>query len=226
MPIASWTRHLQALLALAAATIAIPAAAQDRPTEPPAQAQGTPSADATRPVSFAIQGLSSGSQVRVVPKPERAPEGASSASCTEDCVLKLQKGSYTLIASRADDHRTKDVEITSSQVLILGRSDGISRTFGTAMGITGIVVGALGAFVMGAVIAAPAYPPESDEAPPGRGGVFGMGVLGLAAGTGLAILGFSFAAANRAPSMDLEQMAKARPPASGAVAGISLSGKF
>jgi hypothetical protein len=177
-------------------------------------------------VSFAIQGLSAGLQVRVVPKPERAPQSASPASCTEDCVLELQKGSYTVIASRGDDHREKDVELRSSQVLILGRSDGTSRTFGTVMGITGIVVGALGAFVAGAILAAPADPPDSDEAPPGRGGVFGMGVLGLAAGTGLAILGFSFAAANRAPSMDLEQMAKAPPPARGAVAGISLSGKF
>jgi hypothetical protein len=225
MAIASWAR-LQALLALAAATIAIPAAAQERPREPPAEAQRTPSADATRPVRFAIQGLTPGLQVCVVPQPERAPEIASSASCTEDCVLKLQKGAYTLIASRGDDQRTKDVELRSSQVLILGRSDGISRTFGTVMGITGIVVGALGAFVAGAVLAAPAYAPEDDEAPPGRAGVFGMGLLGLAAGTGLAIVGFSFAAANRAPSMDLEQMAKARPPASGAVAGISLSGKF
>src|SRR5687767_6458456 len=98
------TRCRSALLILATATTAIPTAAQERPPQPPAQVESTPSAGATRPVRFAIQGLSSGLQVRVVPKPERAPEGASTASCTEDCVLKLQKGSYTLIASRADDH--------------------------------------------------------------------------------------------------------------------------
>jgi hypothetical protein len=226
MSITISTRRRQALLVFAMTTAAIPATAQERPPEPPAEAQRTPSTNASRPVRFAIQGLSSGLQVRVVPKPEGAPESASTASCAEDCVLKLLKGSYTLIASRGDDHRTKEVELTSSQVLILGRSDGISRTFGTVIGITGLVVGALGAFVAGAVLAAPADPPGSDEAPPGRGGVFAMGILGLAAGTGLAVVGFSFAAANRAPSMDLEQMAKARPPASGAVGGISLSGKF
>jgi hypothetical protein len=216
----------QALLILAAATVAFPAPAQERPTEPAAQSQSTPSAKAPRPVRFAVQGLSSGLQVRVVPKPERAPEGASTASCAEDCILELQKGSYTVIASRGDDHRAKDVELRSSQVLMLGKSDGISRTVGTVMGITGIVVGALGALVAGAVLAAPDYPPESDEAPPGRGGVFAMGVLGIAAGTGLAVLGFSFAAANRAPSMDLEQMAKARLPARGPVAGVSVGGTF
>lgn len=139
-------------------------------------------------------------------------------------MLKLQEGSYTVIASRGDEHRAKDVELRSSQVLILGSSDG-SRTFGTVMGITGIVVGSLGALLAGAVIAAPDQGPGSEDSS-GRMGVLGMGVLGIAAGTGIAVLGFSFAAANRAPSMDLEQMAKAPPPARGAVTGISLSGKF
>ena len=108
----------------------------------------------------------------------------------------------------------------------MGEWDGTVRTAGTVMGITGIAAGAIGAFLIVAVLAAPPYPPGSDEAPPGRGGVLGMGVIGLAAGAGLAIGGFSLAAANRAPSMDLQRMPTTRPPAGGAGAGISVSGNF
>jgi hypothetical protein len=175
-------------------------------------------------VRLAIDGLSPGSEVRVVAKSEQVPERTEAASCSQDCELKLPKGTYMLIASRGDEHRTREVELTSSQVLTVGLWDGGARTAGTVLGITGVIVGAIGAFLSVAALAAPAYPPGSDEASPGRGGVFAMGLLGVAAGTGIAFAGFSLAAANRAPSMDLERMPMSRTPAAGA--NISLSGKF
>jgi hypothetical protein len=177
-------------------------------------------------VRFAIDELDPGLEVRVVPRSERVPEATGVASCTQDCELKLQKGTYTLIAIRGDEHNTQEVELTSSQVLRVGKMDGVARTMGTAMGITGIIVGALGAFVAVAVLAKPPPPPDSDEVSPGRAGVFWMGIAGVAAGTGLAIGGFSLAAANHAPSMDLRPMPFTRPPPGGAGAHISLSGKF
>jgi hypothetical protein len=177
-------------------------------------------------VRFAIDGLDPGVEVRVVSRSERAPEGTRAASCTQDCELKLQKGAYTLVASRGDEQRTKEVELTSSQILKVGEWDGAVRTMGTVMGITGIVIGAIGAFVTVGVLATPSPGPGDDEAAPGRAGVFMMGLAGLAAGTGLAVGGFSLAAENRAPSMDLQRMPMTRPPAGGAGAGVSLSGKF
>jgi hypothetical protein len=177
-------------------------------------------------VRFAIEGLDPGIEVRVVSKSERVPEGARAATCTQDCELKLQEGMYTLVATRGDEQRTEEVELTSSQVLRVGKLDGVARTAGTVMGITGIILGALGAFVTVAVLAAPPYPSGSDEQSPGRAGVFMVGLAGLAAGTGLAIGGFSLAAANHAPSMDLRPMPFTRPPPGGAGAHISLSGKF
>jgi hypothetical protein len=225
--------------------VAIPAAAQDRPpeprgeaqgapfvaqqrvSEPPAEAQATPSAGATHPVKFAIDGLSPGLQVRIVPGSERGPDGAAKPTvCTEDCELELQKGTYTLIASRGDEHRTKEIALTSSQILKVGQWDGVARTTGIVMGITGILVGAVGAFITVGSYLTPSPGPD-DEDLDNTGTVVALaGMAGLAVGTGLAIGGFSLAAANRAPSMDLERMPTTRLPAPGAGAGISLSGKF
>ncbi|HMI86598.1 MAG TPA: hypothetical protein VK550_21040 [Polyangiaceae bacterium] len=175
---------------------------------------------------FAIDGLRPGLQVRVVPRSERAPEGVSPTSCTQDCELKLQKGAYTLIASRGDDHRTKDVELTSSQMLRVGKLDGVARAAGTVMGITGIIVGAIGAFITVAYVASPPLGPDDEDLGNSRAVVLWAGIAGLAVGTGLTIGGFSLAAGNRAPSMSLFPMPTTRPPAAGAGAAISLTGKF
>jgi hypothetical protein len=224
MAITSSTRHRQALLVLAAATAAIPAAAEEQPAGPRGEARSARPA-ITDPVRLAIGGLKSGQQVRVVWRPERVSEWAVAASCTEDCELKLKKGAYTLIASRGDDHRSKQVELTSSQILKMGQWDGGIRAFGTVMGITGIVVGAMGAFITVASIVSPSPGPDDEDLDNSGTLVALLGVAGLAAGTGLMIGGFSLAAKNRAPSMDLERMPTTHPPAGGA-AGISLSGKF
>jgi hypothetical protein len=226
MVIARSTRR-QSLLLLAAATAAIPAAAQERTPELRGEAQGTPSAGATRPVRLAIDGLTPGLQVRVEPRSERVPEGAAKAAvCAEDCELELQKGTYTLIASRGDEHRTKEVELTSSQLLRVGQWDGVARTTGIVMGITGLIVGAIGAFITVGSFVAPSPGPDDEDLDNTGTKVLFAGMAGLAAGTGLAIGGFSLAAGNRAPSMDLERMPTSRPPAPGAGAGISLGGKF
>jgi hypothetical protein len=88
-------------------------------------------------VKLAIDGLAPGLQVRVVPRSERLPEGARAAACTEDCELELPKGTYTLVASRGDDHRTEEIELTSPQLLRVGQWDGKIRTTGIAMGLPG-----------------------------------------------------------------------------------------
>jgi hypothetical protein len=75
-------------------------------------------------------------------------------------------------------------------------------------------------------LATPPPGPE-DEDLDNSGAIIGLaGVAGLVGGTGLAIGGFSLAAANRAPSMELQRMPTTRPPPRGAGAGISLGGKF
>jgi hypothetical protein len=232
------------LVVLAAATAAIPAAADERPPEPSggargapttaqersseaqAKTQATPSAHATPPLRFAIDDVDPGLEVRVVPRSERVSQGTGVASCTQDCELKLQKGAYTLIAIRGDEQNTQEVDLTSSQVLRVGKMDGVARTMGTAMGITGIVVGALGAFVTVAMIAAPPPAPDGDEDTQAKMGVFFLGLGGLVVGTGLAIGGFAIAASNHAPSIDLRPMPMSRPPAGAAGANISLSRQF
>jgi hypothetical protein len=226
MAITHSTAHRQALLVLAAVTAAIPAAAQERSAEPPEEAHAATSADVARPVRLAIHGLTPGAEVRVVPKSDRLPEGTGVASCTQDGELELQKGTYTLIAIRGAERNTQEVELTSSQVVRIGETHGVARTMGIAMGITGVILGALGGFVTVAILAAPAPPPDSDEDTQAKMGVFMLGLAGLAAGTGLAIGGFALAAANHAPSIDLRPMPLSRPPPGRAGANISLSGKF
>ncbi|HMJ13376.1 MAG TPA: hypothetical protein VK524_18285 [Polyangiaceae bacterium] len=175
---------------------------------------------------MAIDGLSPGLQVRVVPRSEGVPERVATASCTEDCELKLQKGAYTLIASRGDEHRTKEVELTSPQMLRVGKWDGVARTTGTVMGITGIIMGAIGALITVAYVAAPPLAPGEEDLGNNRALVLWAGIGSLAVGTGLTIGGFSLAAGNRAPSMGLFPMPTTRPPAGGAGAGLSLSRTF
>ena len=226
MAITLSTRLRQALLVVAGAITAIPAAAQERPPEPPGGAHGTPSTEATRPVRFAIDGLTPGLQVRVVSKSDGVRERASAGSCTQDCELELPKGAYTLIASRGDEHRTKEVELTWSQILKVGTWDGKARTTGIALGITGIIVGAIGAFITVVSIAYPGPGGDHEDLGNTRATVVFAGVVGLAGGTLLTFGGFSLVAANRAPSMELERMPMTRPPARGAGAGISLTGKF
>jgi hypothetical protein len=129
-----------------------------------------------------------------------------------------------LIASRGDDRRTKEVELTSSQILKVGEWDGAVRTMGTVMAIAGIIVGAMGAYITVGYFAAPSG--RGEELDASRTMLLFAGFAGLGAGAGLTLGGFSLTAANRAPSMDLHRMPSTHPPARATDAHISLSGKF
>ena len=213
--------HFQALIVLSAMTAAVPALAEERPAEPPAGTHDAPSAQATPPLRLAFDGISPGSEVRVVSKSEGAP---ATASCSQDCELKLQKGEYTVIAIRGEYQRTKEVDLSSSQVVKVGAWDGAVRTTGTVVGITGVVVGALGVLATVAMYMRRPDPPDSDPAP-GHTAAGALPVVGMILGSVLAFGGFSLAASNRAPSMDLQRMPTTYPPPSTG-AGISLGGKF
>ena len=226
MAITSFARHRQALVVLGAMTAAIPAAAQQQPSEPAAQAQGTHPPGATRALRLAIEGLTAGLQVRVLSRSKWPREGFSSASCSQDCELKLQEGAYTLMASRGDDQRTKDIELTSSQVLKVGEWDGRVRTFGTMMGITGIVVGTLSTVVSVAMARSSRTSWGPDASSDSTPTLLLLAPLGILVGMGLTIGGFSLAAANQAPSMDLVRMPMTYPPPGSPAAGLSLSGRL
>lgn len=220
MTTASARRPCRALILLTAMAIASPAAAED-----PAPSL---SPKASRPVRLAIDGINEGVLVRVVTRPERDSEaGKDAATCTHDCELHLPKGSYTLVATRGAEQRTKEVDLTSAQVATVGRWDHAGRTMGTVLGVTGIVVGALGAFIMVGFFAQPALSPDADEDTEAKISLLGLGLLGVAGGTGLAIGGFSMASSNRAPSLEVDRMPSSRPaPPPSTATGLSLSGKF
>ena len=193
-------------------TAAIPAAAQQQPSEPAAQTEGTPPTVAAGPLRLAIEGLTPGLQVRVLSRAEQSPEPSSGASCSQDCELELQEGAYTLMASRGDYQRTKDVELTSSQVLKVGEWDGAVRTFGTMMGITGIVVGTLSTLVTVAMAGSSGTGSGANASTDSTPGILLLAPVGILVGLGFTIGGFSLAAANRAPSMDLVRMPVTYPP--------------
>jgi hypothetical protein len=222
----------QALIVLATTATAIPAGAEEQTpvpaAEPPAAAAPAHLAKPLRPVRLAIDGIPDGVQVRVVTRTEDDTEaGRDAATCTQDCELSLPKGSYTLVASRGAEQRAKEVDLTSSQVATVGRWDHAGRTMGTVLGVTGIVVGALGALITGAFLAEPAPPPGGDEDTEAKMTVLWLGILGLAGGTGMAIGGFSMVSSNRAPSLEVDRMPASRPsPPPSAATGLSLGGKF
>jgi hypothetical protein len=95
------------------------------------------------------------------------------------------------------------------------------------LGITGIVIGALGGFMTVASVASSdaAGPDSSTDDGAARAGIFFLGLVGLFGGSGLALGGFSLAANNRSPSMDLQPM-PSMAPSPAARAGISFGGKF
>jgi hypothetical protein len=223
----SLKRHRLALVVVGAIAAPIPAAAQQPSSEPAAQAQGTSRTVATRPLRLAIKGLTPGSEVRVVSRSVETP-GASqpAASCSQDCELELQKGEYTLIASRGDDQRTKEVELTSSQILKVGEWDGRVRTFGTILGITGIVVGTLSTLVTVAMAMSSGGSAGGDASTDSTPGILLIAPAGIVVGLGLTIGGFSLAAANRAPSMGLDRMPMTYPPPGSPAACLSWSGQF
>jgi hypothetical protein len=87
MAITSSIRRHRVLVVLVAATAALPAAAEEGPSEAKAKAHAAPSTDETRQVRFAVDELDPGLEVRVVPRAQHVPEGAGVASCTQDCEL-------------------------------------------------------------------------------------------------------------------------------------------
>jgi hypothetical protein len=222
----------QALILFATTAIALPAAAEEQTPVPAVEAKAAaappPLAKTLTPVRLAIDGIPDGVQVRVVTRPEDDTQaGQDAAACTHDCELNLPKGSYTLVASRGAEQRTKEVDLTSSQVATVGRWDHAGRTMGTVLVVTGIAAGALGALITGAFVAEPAPPPGGDEDTAAKMTVLWLGVLGLAGGTGMVIGGFSMVSSNRAPSLEIDRMPSSRlsPPPSAAT-GLSLGGRF
>src|SRR6185503_16610039 len=119
-------RHLQVLTMLAAVTVTLPAAAQERAPEPALKSRDAKAAEPSAPapaVDLKIEGIRNGLQIRVQPKEEgRAPEGATT-SCKEDCELKLPAGSYTLIASQIEQAEVPGVELRAPPRLTMSEPD-------------------------------------------------------------------------------------------------------
>ena len=226
----SYSLHLQVLVLLATVAWAIPVAAQERRPEPPSESRDARPAEASAPwARLVIQGAANGLEVRVLPKDARlSPEGAQLA-CSQDCELKLRTGAYTLIASQGERLSTQGIELTDPLRLKVSEPNTALGIVGTVLGITGIAIASLGAFVTVASLAVPNGGGGADsygEDSAARMQVLLLGLVGLAAGTGLGFGGFSLAAANRVPSMEVERLPAVGQSRGPARVGVSFIGRF
>jgi hypothetical protein len=226
MKFQSSIRLRQILTMLAAVTVTFSAAAQERTPEPPLKSRDAKTAESSAPapaVDLKIEGIRNGLQIRVQPKEEgRAPEGATT-SCKEDCVLKLPAGSYTLIASQVEPQETV-MDLGAPPRLTMGEPDAGRHRLGTALGFGGILAAAMGSYL--AIGALAARDGTSGEFPSGLNGFFFAGLAGIGVGAGLAIGGFSLAAANRAAPMAVERMPTVVQRRGPTDMGVSLTGTF
>jgi hypothetical protein len=213
----------QVFTLLAAVTVAFPGAAQERSPEPPPRERAKPAEVTTPPVTLTIHGISSDLEVRVLSKAEgRGATGAVVASCHRDCELKLPIGGYTLLASQGERQSTQDVDLAAPMSLTVSEPNVTLRGLGTGIGIGGIVFAALGAFV---AVAALVTPLKGEDIDGGRAQVFLGGVATVGIGAGLIAGGFSLAAANRAPSMEVDPPRLGHPRGPTGVA-LSFAGTF
>jgi hypothetical protein len=217
-------RDLRVLTMLAAVTVTLPAAAQERGSEPPLKSRDAKTAGAAAPtVDLKIEGVGNGLQIRVLPKEEGpARDGGKGTSCKEDCELKLPAGSYTLIATQVEPQEMPGKDSDAPPPLTVSESEAGRHRLGSALGVGGIVAAAMGSYLaIGALVASDGAPAAS---PSGPSGFFFVGVAGIAVGAGLMVGGFSLAAANRGTPVGIDRMppvVQRRDPV-----GVSLSGTF
>jgi len=211
---------LRILSMLAAVTLTLPAIAEERAPEPQPKSRDAKTTEPVAPaVSLKIEGVRNGLQIRVVPKEEGpAPEDGKGNSCNQDCELKLPAGSYTLIASQVERPEAPG----APPPLPISESEARRHQLGSALGVGGIVVAAMGSYLaIGALVASGA------ESSAGLNEFFYAGLAGIGVGAGLMIGGFSLAAANRATPTAVDRTAAAvqrRDPLG--LGGVSLSGTF
>jgi len=226
----SYSQHRQVLVLLGTVTGAIPAAAQERRPEAPLESQDAKPAEASAPsTSLVIHGVNDGLEVRVLSKDPRLASDGAQLACSQDCELKLRTGAYTLIASQGERLSTRGIELTDPLRLKVREPNAALSTLGTILGITGIAMASLGAFVTVASLGADNGGGGADsygEDSSARMQVLLLGILGLAAGSGLGFGGFSLAAANRVPSMEVERLPPAGPSPGLARVGASFIGRF
>jgi hypothetical protein len=228
MAIRSSTRRLQVLVTLAALSAVFPAAAEEQTTEPSPASRGAKTTDpSASPVNVVVEGVTDGVHVRVLSKDEGDAAKAQARYCTQDCELKLPTGSYTLIASRGEQQRSQDINLTAPLRLTVNEPNATLRDLGTVLGITGIVLASLGTFVtVAALTTSQSAGPNSSSDNGGLGAVM-IGGFGIAAaGAGLIAGGFSLAAANRAPSIEVDPLSTPRLQRAPSGAVLSFTGRF
>jgi hypothetical protein len=220
-------RHLQLLTMLAAGAVTFPAAAQERAPETPLKSRDAKTAEPAPPttVDLKIEGIRNGLQIRVLPKEEGpAPQGGTSTSCKEDCVVKLPAGSYTLIATQVERQEIPGTDVGAPPPLTMSEPDISRHRLGNALGVGGIVAAVMGSYlVIGALVARPS---THGEFLTGVNEYFYAGLAGIGVGAGLMIGGFSLAAANRAAPMAVDRMPTAAQRRGPTEMGVSLTGTF
>jgi hypothetical protein len=161
-------------------------------------------------------------------------------ACPESCRLTLAPGTYRVTVSRAGESWSRSIWIDQSQRLILTPPDEGSRDLGTALAISGGVIGGVGSilFVYGAMRVMPcAF--EGDEGD--RNGscpgptLLLVGLGGMATGVALGIPALVLLIKSGRPSVDFQLYSEERAQAAGfyvgfgsarALAGLSLGARF
>ena len=237
MKLQSSKRHLQILITLAAVSAALPAAAQERPSEPPRESQerapepqlesrDVKKADEPAPsVNLKIKGVRDGLQIRVLSKEEgSATQGPGTTSCNQDCELKLPAGSYTLIAIQPEPQEAQAKDLRVPDQVTTNEPDAARHKLGTVLGFGGILALAMGSYMTIGALAA--RDGTNGEFPSGLNGFFYAGLAGIGVGAGLTIGGFSLAAANRPATPAAVDRTPAVAERRGQPMGVSLSGTF
>ena len=217
-------RRLRVFVLLAAVASATPALAQEAP-DPELEQEGEKRAKGSVPATnLAIQGISDGLHVRVLSREDGpAMDGEGIASCTQDCELKLPAGPYRLVTSQGELQTTKDVELDAPLRLTVSEPSTTLHGLGVGLGIAGIVVASLGSLV---AVSAVATRGEGEELSGARNNILLSGLAGAAGGAGLIVGGFSLAAENRAPSLEVDRSPRLERLQRPAATGISLGATF
>jgi hypothetical protein len=150
------------------------------------------------------------------------PEGSPPLVCTESCDWRLPAGRYRIVVTAGKREKSQDFELSKPLLLRAEEPSKAGRIVGLTVGLVGVAAAAWGAFATLAILASGGQ--MTDEA---SAKWLPVGLVPLGVGAVLMPIGFSLHAANRAPAVDIQELAnedRMRPRPSGA--GLSLQGRF
>ena len=166
-----------------------------------------------------------GNALTVTVEPQDAalrPLGTPPLVCTAECDWEVPAGRYRVVATAGKREKKEHFDLSKPLLLRVEEPSKAARAVGLTLGLVGVGVAVWGAVATLAVLTSGGQ--MTDEAAEKW---LPVGLVPLAVGAVLIPVGFSLHGANRAPSVDFQQLAnenKVPPRATGV--GLSLQGRF